>query len=81
MFLSVRLCAESMTPLSRLKVKVTLQGHVIYLSIPVCSISTEPFERFSLNITQMFPSVRPCAEHMAQLPRLKVTGQGQVIYP
>ena len=29
----------------------------------------------------MFISERLCAEHMTQLPRLKVTSQGQVIYP
>ena len=29
----------------------------------------------------MFVSVRQCAEQMTQLPRLKVTGQGQGIYP
>ena len=40
------------------------------------SISPEPIERFSLNFTQMFLSVRRCAEHMTQLHRLKVTGQG-----
>ena len=39
MFLSVQQCAEPMTLLRRLKVKVTLQGHVIYPSIFVCSIS------------------------------------------
>ena len=38
-----------MTPLRRLK--VTLQGHVIYPSVCVHSISPEPF---SLNFTQMF---------------------------
>ena len=67
-----------MTQLSRVKVKVTLQGHVIYLSIRVCSIYPKPFDRFSLNFTQMFLLVRQCAEHMTQLPRLnvKATGQG-----
>ena len=29
----------------------------------------------------MFLSVRRCAEHVTQLLRLKVTGQGHVIYP
>ena len=29
----------------------------------------------------MFLSVRKCVEHMTQLHRLKVTGQGHVIYP
>ena len=81
MFLSTRGCAEHMTQLPRLKVKVTCQGHVIYPSIRVRSIPPESFERFSLNFTQMFLSVRRCAEHMTQLLRLKVTGQGQGIYP
>ena len=80
-FLSVRRCAESMTQLCRLKFKVTLQGHVIYLSIHVCSISPEPFKRFSLNSTQVFLSLRWCIEHMTQLPRLKVTGQGNPDLP
>ena len=79
MFLSVIRCTEFMTRLHRLKVKVTLQGHGIYSSIRVRSIFPESFERFSLIFTQMFLSVRRCAEHMTQLPRLKVTGQG--IYP
>ena len=68
-----------MTQLPRLKVKVTGHGHMIYPSIRVRSISPESFERFSLNFTQMFLSMRQCAEHMTQLPRLKVTGQGNVI--
>ena len=58
MFLSVTECAEPMTMLHKLKVKVTLQGLVIYPLICVRSISPEPFERFSLNFTQMFLSVR-----------------------
>ena len=58
MFLSVTRCAEPMTRLHRLKVKVTLQNHVIYPSIHVRSISPEPFERFLVNFTQMFLSVR-----------------------
>ena len=74
MSLSVRRCAEYITQLPRLKVKVTGQGHVIYPSIRVCSISPASFERFSLNFTQMFLSVRRCAEHITQLPRLKVKG-------
>ena len=72
MFLSVRRCAESLTQLCRLKVKVTIQGHGIYPWICVRSISPERFERFSLNFTQMFLSVRRCAEPMTQLCRLKV---------
>ena len=82
-FLLVKRCAEPMTRLHILNVKVTLQGNVIYPSIRVRSISPEPFEVFSLNFTQMFLSVRRCAEHITQLPRLnvKVTGQCQVIDP
>ena len=83
MFLLVRRCAEIMTRLQRLNVKVTFQkGHVIYYpSICVRSISPEYFERFSLNFTQIFLSVRWCAETMTQLRRLKVTLQGLEIYP
>ena len=83
MVLSVRRCAEFITQLHRLKVKVTLQGHVIYPPIPVRPISPESFERFSLNFTQIFLSVRRFAEHINKLPRLKVkvTGQSKWIYP
>ena len=79
MFLSVRQCAEFMTRVHILKVNVTLQGHVIYPSIRLCYIYPKYFERFSLNFTQMFLSVRQCAEQMTKLPRVKVTGQGQGI--
>ena len=78
MFLSVRRCAEHMAQLPRLK--VTGQGHVIYPSIRVRSISPEPFDQFSLYFTHMFLSVRWCAEPMTQLRRLKVTLQGHGIY-
>ena len=83
MFLFVRGYAEPMTRLCRLKVKVTLQGSVIYPLICVHSISPEPFKRFSLNITQIILTVRQCAEPMTQLRRLKVnlTLQGHRIYP
>ena len=37
------------------------------LEICACSISAEPFERFSFNFTQMFISVRCCAELMTRL--------------
>ena len=66
MFLSVRLCAEHITQLPSLNVKVTGQGHVVYPSIRVRSIHPE---RFSLNFTGMFFSVRWCAEHITQLLR------------
>ena len=74
----VRQCAEPMTQLHRLKVR-SWEGFT--LQFRVCSISPEPFERFSLNITQMFLLVRRCAESMTQLCRLKVmvTLQGQGI--
>ena len=53
------------------------------LQFGVHSISPEPFERFSLNFTQMFLSVRWCAGPMALLRRLKVkvAVQGHGIYP
>ena len=50
------------------------------LEFGVCSISPEPFERFSFNFTQMFLWLRLWAEHMTQLPRLKVTLQSHGIY-
>ena len=58
MFLSLRWCAEPLTWPHRLKVKDKPQGHVIYPSFCVYSISPEPFGWFSLNFTQMFLSVR-----------------------
>ena len=51
MFLLVRLCAEPMPRLHSLKVKVTIQGHVINPSICVRSISPKPFELVSLNFS------------------------------
>ena len=53
---------------------LTLQFHV-------CSISAEPFERFSLNFTQMVLSVKRCEELLTPLQRCKVTGQGHGIDP
>ena len=70
----MRRCAEHITQLPRLKVKVTGQGHVIYPSIRVRFISPESFERFLLNFTQMFLSVRRCSGLITQLSRLKVKG-------
>ena len=40
------------------------------LEVRACSISPEPFERFSLNFTQMFFSVSWRAEPMTQLCKL-----------
>ena len=58
------------------------QGHEIYPSNHVHSIYPEPLERFSLNFTQTFLSVRRCAEPMTQLHRLNVnvTLQGHRIH-
>ena len=68
-----------MTLLDRLKVKVTIQGHSIYPSICVHSISPKLFERVSFNFIQMFLLVRQCAEHMTppNWLKVKITGQGQ----
>ena len=52
-----------------------------YPDFRVCSISPEPFDLFSYYFTHMYLLVRRCAEHIIELPRLKVTGQGQWIYP
>ena len=72
-----------MTRLHRLKVKATIQGHVIYPSICVRSISPKPVELVSLYFIQMFLLVRQCAEPMTQLQRLKVkvTVKGHRLYP
>ena len=56
-----------MTRLHRRKVKVTIQGHVIYPSFCVRSIFLKPFELVSLYFIQMFILVRQCAEPMTQL--------------
>ena len=83
MFLLVRRCVESLNWLQKLKIKVTLQGHVLYPSICVRSISSDPLGRFWLDFTQMFLSVSSCAEPMTWLCKLnvKVTLQCHVIYP
>ena len=56
-----------MTRLHRRKVKVTIQGHVIYPSFCVRSLFPKPFELVSLYFIQMFILVRQCAEPMTQL--------------
>ena len=53
----------------------------LLLNFCVCSISPEPFGRFSLNFIQMFLSVRRCTEPMTPQHRLKVTLQSHGIYP
>ena len=76
MFLSVRRCAEPITLLRRLK--VTVQGHEFYplVSCRLLNFVPTPYlmnpEWFSLNFTQIFLSVRRCAEPMTQLHRLEV---------
>ena len=52
MFLFLRLCAETMTQLRRLGVKVTLPGHPIYPRISCLLNISGTFEWFSLNFTQ-----------------------------
>ena len=68
-------------PDSRSKSHFKVMGFT--LEFGVRSISPQPFERFSLKFTQMFSSVRLCAESMTQLPRrkVKVTLKGHRIYP
>ena len=63
MFLSVKRCGEPMTWLPRLNVKFALQSHGVYPLIRIRSIFPE---LFSLNVTQMFLSVRSYAEPMTQ---------------
>ena len=59
------------------------QGHNrgSYPSVCVRSISPEPFQRFSLNFTKIFLSVRRFAESISRLHRNKVTLQGHGINP
>ena len=57
-----------MTQWCRLKVKVTIEGH---LSL-VHSITSEPFERFSWNFGQMFALVSRCAKPITEACWLKI---------
>ena len=74
MFTSVRRCAEPMTQLRRLKVRVTVQ-------LRVCSISPQTLEGLSLHFDKMFSSVRGFAKHIVQSCKLtaKVTVEGSGI--
>ena len=76
MILLVRLCADRMTQLPRLKAKVTGQSNRIYTWI-----SSHPLVRFSLKIIEMLLSESCCAELMTQLHRPKVPAQGHGFYP
>ena len=69
---SMRRCADPMTQLCTFKVRSHLKVMEFTHQFCVRSISTEPFEQFSLNFTQLFLSVRRCAEPMNQLRSLKV---------
>ena len=66
----------------KLQCSIVLKSHFkvmgFTIEFRVCSISPDPFERFSLNLAQMFLSVRRCAEPKTRTPRLlfKVTVQG-----
>ena len=57
MFALVRRCAEPITQACRLKVKIT-KVTSLSLEFHVHSISPEPFERYLLNVGQMFALVR-----------------------
>ena len=72
MFALVRQCAEPITQACRLKVKVTVKGHEFEPWIS-CSLNISwTFERYLLNLGQMFALVRWCAEPITQQCRLKV---------
>ena len=71
MFRSVRRCAEHITQLPRLKFKVTGQG-INPLNFVSAPFILNPFWQFLLNFNLMFLFVSRRAEHMTQLPRLKV---------
>ena len=76
MFTSVRRCAEPMTQLRRLNVRVTVTGQ-----LRVCSISPQTLEGLSLHFDKMFSSLRGCAKQIAQSCKLKakVTVEGNGI--
>ena len=78
MFTSVWQCAEPITQPCGLKVKVTVEGHEFEPWFGVGSISPLPLEGFSLNVGQMFASVRLCAEPITQLCWLKSRSQLKV---
>ena len=52
-----------MTQLHRLKVKAQFKVIGLTLEFSVRSISSEPFERFSLNFGQILIIMRECAAH------------------
>ena len=71
-----------MTGLVRLNVKVTLQGHVIYHSVCVHSISPEPNGRFFfIKLHLNVPYSEACEEPTTQLLKSNVTLQDHGFYP
>ena len=72
MFLLVRQCAEPMTQLQRLKIKVTVQGQRLNPWIFCLLHISEPFERFLSSFCQMLISLRQFAEPLIQLHRVWV---------
>ena len=81
MFTSVRRCAEPITQLRRLKVRLQLHLMEFSLQLRVCSISPQTLEGLSIHFDKMFSSVRGCAKHIAQSCKLKakVTVEGNCI--
>ena len=79
MFLLVRRCGVQNTLPSYIDSmsQVKVMGYTP--TFRVCSISTEPFERFSLLFSQMLFTVSWCVEAMTQLCKVKVTLQGHGI--
>ena len=83
MFTSFGQCAEPITQPCRLKVKPQLKVTRLSLEFGVSSISLLPLEGFSLNLGQMFASVRWYAEPVTQLCwlKVKVTIEGHQFEP
>ena len=79
MFTSSRQCVEFMSRPYRFKVKVTLEGQMFEALFRVCSISPRRLEGFLRNLSNMFTSLRQCAEPMSRPYRfkVKVTLKGQ----
>ena len=72
MFALVRWCAEPITQAANSRSRSQLKITSLSLEFHVHSISPEPFERYLLNLGQMFALVRWCAEPITQQCRFKV---------
>ena len=83
MFALVRWCAEPITQACRLKIKVTVKGHEFEPWISCSLHISGTFERYLLNLGQMFALVRWCAEPITQqcIPKVKVTIEGHQFEP